>query len=290
MTLDSTVFLKQAPLVAVFMLIFGIAVIVHATVTVYPTTGWNFPLLLQIYYTSLIWGTLLAALSFISCAVIALAFLTGDKKRWPVVVFTVLIIVGVQGLFWSRTRPVAPQLTEEVSHGVIMQTSNASCCAAAAANIANMFGLKKTEKEMAELFGTTVTGTSPGQVIVGMEKLGFTCEKANIEDADANKLNAPAIILIDHLEAGPESHAVGLIKHLDGKVEIWDPLRGKSTPEVKRLKGVYGTAKRLKLAGELLRRDKREGDCKNNGVPADNTNSVSVRADSGICRFCYSFI
>jgi len=239
MTLDSTVFLKKAPLIAVFMLLFGIAVVDHATVTAYPTTGWNFPFLLQIYYTALIWGTLLAALSFICSAVIALAFFTGDRKRWPVLVFTIIIVVGVQGFFWKRTRPVAPQLTEEISHGIIMQTSNASCCAAAAANIANMFGLKKTEKEMAELFGTTVTGTSPGQVIVGMEKLGFTCKKANIEDADAKKLNAPAIILIDHLEAGPESHAVALMNHLNGKVEIWDPLRGRSTPDVKRLEGVW---------------------------------------------------
>jgi predicted double-glycine peptidase len=239
MTLDSTVFLKKAPLIAVFMLIFGIAVVVHAAVAVDPTTGWDFPMLFQIHYTALIWGTLLATLSFICSAVIALAFFTVDKKRWPVLVFALIIVVGVQGLFWTRTRPVAPQLTEEISRGVIMQTSTSSCCAAAAANIAHLFGVEKTEKEMAELFGTTVTGTSPGQVIVGMKKLGFKCRKVNIEDADAKKLNAPAMILIDHIEAGPESHAVSLMKHLNGRVEIWDPLRGKSTPEITRLKGVW---------------------------------------------------
>ena len=113
---------------------------------------------------------------------------------------------------------------------------DSSCCAATAANIANMFGMKKTEKEMAELFATTVSGTSPAQVIFGMEKLGFRCKKVNIEDADAKKLNPPAIIMIDHIEAGPEAHAVGLMKRLNGKVEIWDPLRGRSTPDVTKVK------------------------------------------------------
>jgi ABC-type bacteriocin/lantibiotic exporter with double-glycine peptidase domain len=55
---------------------------------------------------------------------------------------------------------------------VVPQTSGQSCGAAAGANVARWFGLRRSERDMASLFGTSV-GTSAAQVIYGLRELGI---------------------------------------------------------------------------------------------------------------------
>ena len=57
----------------------------------------------------------------------------------------------------------------------------------------------------------------------GMAQLGVQCIK--VEGA-VEALRLPAMIFVDHSTAGPESHAVALVKRGDA-MEIWDPLSGR---------------------------------------------------------------
>jgi hypothetical protein len=248
--LDMKTALKRAPYLYVLIPV-SIILLVVANIN-RPHLIWNLPLWLQYHYTALNWGAILAIFSFIFSLASAIAFRTGHRERWKLVIAGVLLIGVVQAMQWSYTRPIAPLLKDVFgSSGLVFQSYNSSCAAASGASIARTFGLEKTEKEMAELFGTTMGGTSGAQVIYGMRKIGFACNKVEILDCDPQKLQAPAMIFIDNQFTGPESHAAAYLGLDTGKAEIWDPLEGKRLLRKNELRKIWHGR------GIEIRRDKR---------------------------------
>jgi predicted double-glycine peptidase len=193
-----------------------------------PRLIWNLPLWLQYHYTALTWGGILAIFTFIFSLASAVAIRTRHRERWKIVIAGILLIFVIQVIQWNYTRPIAPRLKNIVAtSGTVMQTSNASCAAASGASIVRSFDMQKTEKQMAELFGTTVGGTSGAQVIYGMREIGFSCNKVEVSDSNPENLSAPAMVFIDNQFTGPESHAVAYMGFNKDKAEIFDPLEGR---------------------------------------------------------------
>ena len=193
-----------------------------------PRLIWNLPLWLQYHYTALTWGGILAIFTFVFSLAAAVALRTQHRERWKIVIAGTLLIFVIQVIQWNYTRPIAPRLKDIVAtSGTVMQTSNASCAAASGASIVRTFGEQRTEKQMAELYGTTVGGTSGAQVIYGMREIGFSCNKVRVLDSNPEKLNAPAMLFIDNQFTGPESHAVAYMGFNKDKAEIFDPLEGR---------------------------------------------------------------
>jgi ABC-type bacteriocin/lantibiotic exporter with double-glycine peptidase domain len=125
------------------------------------------------------------------------------------------------------TEPVAPELVERVSDGIVMQMSGASRAAASAANLVRAYGIERTEREIAELLGTTKFGTSPAQVMEGLGKLAFSCAKAVHADLDPRRVRVPAVLLLPPGAGSNAGHAV-LLAGLDGDdVLVLDPLAGR---------------------------------------------------------------
>jgi hypothetical protein len=225
-TLDLTTVLKKAPYLYVLIPL-SLILLVVANLN-RPTLIWNLPLWLQYHYTALSWGGILAIFAFVFSLAAAVAIRTHHRERWKIVIAGILLIFVIQFIQWNYTRPIAPRLKDIVaSSGTVMQTSNASCAAASGASIARTFGIQKTEKQMANIFGTTVGGTSGAQVIYGMRKIGFASKKVEVPDSDPERLKSPAMIFIDNEFTGPESHAVAYMGFNKDKAEIWDPLEGR---------------------------------------------------------------
>lgn len=224
--LDMKTILKKAPYLYVLIplsVIFLIAANLNR-----PCLTWDLPLWLQYIYTALTWGAIIAMFAFTFSLASVLAFRTEHRERWKVVIAGALFIGVVQIMQWNYTRPIAPKLKDIVgSSGLVFQSNDASCAAASAANIARMFGIQKTEKNMAELLGTTAAGTSAAQIIYGMRKIGFSCRKVEIADSNPQKIKLPAMMFVNNQFTGPESHAVTYVRFTNGKAEIWDPLEGK---------------------------------------------------------------
>ena len=224
--LDMKTVLKRAPYLYVLIPLSIILLIVASLNR--PQLLWNLPLWLQYHYTALTWGGILAIFAFLFSLSAAVAIRTQHRERGKIVVAGILLICVIQVIQWNYTRPVAPRLKDIVAaSGTVMQTSNSSCAAASGASIARTLGMQKTEKQMAELFGTTVGGTSGAQVIYGMRKIGIASKKVEVLDSDAERLKSPTMIFIDNQFTGPESHAVAYMGLNKGKAELWDPLEGK---------------------------------------------------------------
>jgi len=92
---------------------------------------------------------------------------------------------------------------------------------------------------MAKTLGTTMFGTCVAQVVYGMEKFGFSCQKIYVQESDLNAVNSPALLFVDHPATGQESHAVGYMGRVGVKVDIWDPLSGKLLMDVEELRKIW---------------------------------------------------
>jgi predicted double-glycine peptidase len=251
-SLDMKTVLKRAPYLYVLIPL-SLILLVIANLN-RPHLLWNLPLWLQYHYTALTWGGILAIFAFVFSLAAAVAMRTRHRERWKIVIAGILLIFVIQVIQWNYTRPIAPRLKNIVAtSGTVMQTSNSSCAAASGASIARTFGIQKTEKQMAELFGTTVGGTSGAQVIYGMKKIGFSCNKVEVLNSKLEKLNSPAMIFIDNQFTGPESHAVAYMGFNKDKAEIFDPLEGRRFLSKNQLAMVWhgrGIEFRLKRGGE----------------------------------------
>ncbi|MGA1791608.1 MAG: cysteine peptidase family C39 domain-containing protein [bacterium] len=224
--------LKSAPYLYAllpFSVILFIGIIILTIIQVKkPSLFWRVPLWLQYYYTPLTWGSLIAIFTFIFTLGSAISFHEKHHERWKVVIAGILLIGVIQLAQWNYTRPVAPDLKNHIlSTGFVMQTSDVSRAAASAANIVRLFGMEKTEREMAEILGTTWAGTTAAQIIHRMQRNGFDCRMVEIPDCDPEKVTPPAMFFVGHPMAGPESHVVAYMGFCEDKAEIWDPLQGK---------------------------------------------------------------
>lgn len=205
-----------------------------------PSFIWNLPLWLQYHYLSMTWGGILSIFVFIFSLTSFICLNIRHREKWKIVIASMLLVGAIQVVQWSYTRRIAPSLEDNIlPSGLVMQTSGTSCAAASAASIVRQFGMQKTEREMAELFKTTIGGTSAAHVIYGMQKIGISCKKVEIKNSNPEILKSPAMIFIDHPAAGDESHAVAYMGINKGKAEIWDPLEGKRFLDVSQLKEIW---------------------------------------------------
>lgn len=148
---------------------------------------------------------------------------------------------------WMQ-RFIAAQLSDAKWSGkMLLQTSGSSCAPASAANVAALLGLRYSEREMARFMGTRAAGTSPAFIIRGLKQAGIEGEKFSDPLVNLDALPLPAILIVDHAAAGPESHAVAAIQyHAEKKaLEIWNPLTGSelmTQAELKRIWPGHGIA------------------------------------------------
>ena len=222
--------LRHAPALGWLVASLLLAILAFMLLCSSPVTAWRFPVWWAFYNETLVWGMLLFLCTFGFSLTVGLAFGTRHAERWKVVAAGVLVVLALQGMQWQYSHPVAPYLTSVLTpDGMVLQSSGSSCAAASGANIVQVFGLAKSERDMAELFGTTTyTGTSVAQVIYGMRHLGITAQKVEIMPGDLARLATPAMLFVDHPLAGPEAHAVAYMGWEQGQAAIWDPLSGKT--------------------------------------------------------------
>lgn len=192
-----------------------------------PSLFWAMPVWLEYHLSPLLWGSILFLFSFTFALTTAVAFSTSHRERSKILLSSIIFIVTILLVQWNYTRPVASKLKSEVSaDGMVSQTSPVSCAAASGATIARLLGVRKSEKEMAELYGTSMLGTSPAQVIVGMKKIGIVSRKVESLELEPGRVSPPAMFFVDNPLIGQESHAVAYLGQEDGKFRIWDPLMG----------------------------------------------------------------
>jgi hypothetical protein len=148
---------------------------------------------------------------------------------------------------WMQ-RFVAAQLSNAKWSGkMLLQTSGSSCAPASGANVAGRLGLHYSEQEMARFMGTRAAGTSPAFIMRGLRKAGIAARKFNDPAVNLETLPLPAILIVDHPAAGPESHAVAALEYdADRKsLVIWNPLTGfelMTRAELKRIWSGHGIA------------------------------------------------
>lgn len=214
---------------------------------------WEVPLWFDLYCIPFSFSIVIGSFSFLFTLTSVVSVLTHHKESKGILVASSLIIIMFPIFQYQYTHPVYPQLVDKkINFSLMMLQSHPSTCAAASgANIANVLGLKKTEKEMARLMNTSdILGTSAGQVINGMAQIGITCSKKWVKDSNAEKISAPAMFFVDNETLGPESHAVAFMGLQDGKSEIWDPLEGMFLYPAEKLKKVWhGKSLECSLAG-----------------------------------------
>lgn len=153
-------------------------------------------------------------------------FATKERWRWPLLLFAVSSIIAIQSYaFWKTaiTRPLAFAAARITADGVVLQSSNASCLAASAANIARILGKQRTEREMARLCKTSADGTYPTQALVGLRQIGIQGRKVSNSERDIRSIKPPAILFF--LD---DTHAVVYVGLSNELAEIWNPSVGKT--------------------------------------------------------------
>jgi predicted double-glycine peptidase len=223
--------LRKAPylyaLVPLSVLLLAVTVALMVVGKMRPSYFWALPVWFEYHLYTVMWGSIISLFSFTFALTSAIAVLSGHSEGRKIIAASLLFVTAIQVMVWTYTRPVAPELREEISpSGLVSQTSPVSCAAASGATILRLLGEMKTEKEVARLFGTSMLGSSAAQIIVGMEKMGFSSRKMEIDNCDPERLVPPAMLFVDNPFIGPESHAVALLGFQQGEAQIWDPLTG----------------------------------------------------------------
>jgi predicted double-glycine peptidase len=173
---------------------------------------------------------------------------------------TLALAIGVGHLAYLA-QPVSDALhrTRE-RDGVVLQTTSYTCAPASIATLARLArpGLRVSEREVAELLGTTREGTSTLAEIRAMEALGLRPRFARGLTVDSLIAHgAPAVL---HIEApargGIARHAIALLA-VDARertVTIGDPMHGLRVQRFEELdrvwigEAVFVTVKRMRRA------------------------------------------
>jgi hypothetical protein len=238
--LSSTDLPKRARLLVGVGVGFGALNMIYLPVKHYPAAAWFIPVVLDYYGVVVAWVVDLLVMAFLFGAAVAVAVLERHPLRRALPLVAVVFLGAAMQTYHTFVVSTPPELRDArfSTDGTILQTSGASCAAAACANIATALGVPKSEKEMAALLGTTVDGTSNAEVVRGMEGLGFRCVKRYIRDRDASRLQAPAMLVVD-LVGQVDGHAVAYMGQKGGKAEIWDPTGGKRWLNAEELRGLW---------------------------------------------------
>lgn len=242
---DLTVDNAVAKLPVLFSAI-GLAVILMVPILLlgyyYQRLLWFLPFWLQYWSAGLVWAFYAAAFMFVGAFVLTLAFRTGHRQRKGLVV---LMITGLAAFLVSQdmfTSSIAGKLTDDIlPDGTVLQTSGVSCAAASGANVARLLGQRQVrEAEVALAMGTSRSGTSMPQVVVGMRAFGIECTPVALQAGEIDRLTTPAILFVDHPATGPEGHAMVLIKReADGRFRVIDPLYGRDLWPRTKLESVW---------------------------------------------------
>ncbi|MDZ4858923.1 MAG: cysteine peptidase family C39 domain-containing protein [Candidatus Hydrogenedentes bacterium] len=227
-SLRGAVKLRTVRLLVILFTVFFFSNVLILSIRNYPPLSWYLPLLVEYYATPALWMLNVAIMVFAFSALSTLAIMSKPSLGWMLPLLCVGVLLLTEHRFRTSPLATAPELSihRETADGVILQTSGATCGAAACANVARLLGVTITEREMATLLGTTEAGTSPGQIIRAMQKLGFRCTKAKAADNDIMRLNPPAILFVN-IGDEIDNHVVTLAQVTDDQAEVWDPSSGK---------------------------------------------------------------
>ncbi len=237
--------LKRAPslwlLIPASLLLLASAVILMVLQKTRPSALWALPPWFEYHLLTAIWAAIMSLFAFAFSLGAAVAMRTRHRERTKFVVSAALLVAAIQTVEWNYARLVAPILRDDISAtGMVTQTSDVSCAAASGATIARLLGIAKTERDMAELYGTSaLLGTTAAQVVYGNTVIGIASRKVEIPDLDPERVAAPAMFFVDHPATGPESHAVAYLGMKEGKAEVWDPIRGLKRLDKKSLASVW---------------------------------------------------
>jgi predicted double-glycine peptidase len=185
------------------------------------------PLWLQYWSPTAIWGSVVATAAFVF-SLGALAGLRPLRLRGLLLpALGACVPLALLLVQWKTNAPLASTLgTGDRQFGVVRQTDRSSSEPAALATLLGHFGVTRSEREAARLLGTTARGTSPAQLYYGITHFGLACEALDPASATADRLRAPALLYIDHPDAGSEGHVVVLTEVDGDRLEIWDSLVG----------------------------------------------------------------
>lgn len=198
-----------------------------------PGIAWQMPLWLNLYMTEITYGMIGIVFGVFFGLALTAASKEDRRKAISVGVFIAIVLGVIFALQWRNQRLeylAVPELHDTPWQGeMIMQTTDESCAPAAGANIAGILGVSVSEKEMAKHMGTTTSGTSWAQVIVGMRKIGIEGEKFEMDPAALDQIPLPSMLFVYHQAAGPETHTIAAVARdsTEQTIEIWDPLVGK---------------------------------------------------------------
>jgi len=195
----------------------------------FPRAVWLMPATCEYYMVPASWLMTVGTVGFMGGAMGLMALQQRRLALWLLPLGCIGVFGGgewaIQNSPWYKDPEL--QAAKVDKDGVIRQSHGSTCAAAACANVASKLGIPSTERQMVECLGTTDDGTSPGQIIHGMRRLGFECRKRLIHDADFTQLEPPAVLLVTY-GTMPLGHAVAFMGIKDGKAEIWNPVSGKS--------------------------------------------------------------
>lgn len=194
----------------------------------FPSIAWYLPIPVEYCLTPLGWAVELSLMTFAIAGISTLGFLEHHRARWVLIAMSLLIFISAKILFQAYAQDVPPDTGNQrkSADGLLLQTTGSTCAPTACANVARFFGKDTNEKEMVALLGTKDHGTSPAQIIYGMQKLGLACKKRYIHNKDIAQLHPPAILLVNwSIEV--DGHVVVYNGLVDGEAEIWDPVSGK---------------------------------------------------------------
>jgi hypothetical protein len=195
---------------------------IQMVVVFLPDVAWSVPEWLEIHQTAVVFGSL----AFVSALLLALtvhgAFATRDRRRIPLGVAMLLVVGVLLGVECDFLWPIASQLGDRTNGDAVLQSSGASCVAASAANLLRHRGIPVSEREVAAVLGTTRYGTSPSQLVRGLERFGVSCRRVRDRRVPA----APAILFLPP-KGGVAAHAVLLTGRSGEDFSVIDPLSGR---------------------------------------------------------------
>lgn len=225
-TLGASMQVRNLPLLPLALLGFTTVLILHNVVISHPQLSWYLPTTLEFYLQPFMWALQLVFVLFTMSAVTTLGFETKRRLGFIMLIFTILVVGVVEGVLRFQTSTNLSGIAHLVKDGIIYQSTDATCAAAAGANIARLYDISMTEATMAEAMHTTRYGTMPAQIIHGFEEIGLYARKVSVPTDELHRVRAPAILLVENTDT-EDGHAVALIGYREGNADIWDPIHGR---------------------------------------------------------------
>ena len=235
---DTTLENAHRHLREVYLIVPVCAIATAATVAIFtrPGTLWPLPAWLDPHSTAILHACAAGALFYMLAAGLRIAFASRHRERGKLLFAAALVFIGLDALFIKSAMPIHGTLHETRSvDRLVLQSSPHSCAAASLANIVLLLGGKASETEMAKLAGTSMQGTTPGQIIRALDHLGIKGRKAILTPEELMQLEPPAMLLVDSKVFGPLSHAVVYEGMLNGDFAIIDPHTGRHLSSPKKL-------------------------------------------------------